>query len=86
MARDFITMTLSRAVHEELFRQLLQHDARAAANAMEMGYEEDDVQELEAIHLQIRDLDSDHARQLLQGILAQVQNIYGGPQRREDFM
>lgn len=84
MSRDFISATLSRAVHEQIFRQLLQNDAQAAADTMEMTYDQDDLRELEAIHQEIDGLDDDSAREKLQGILQQPQNVFGSPQRPEE--
>lgn len=83
MTREFISATLGRAVHEEIFRQLLQHNAAAAADAMEMTYDQDDLRVLQAIHTQLDGLTSDEARELLQGMLQQPQHVFGSPQRLE---
>lgn len=84
MSRDFITAVMSRAMHEEIFRQLLQYDAEAAADAMEMTYEPADLREVQAIHEEIAGLDSDTAREKLEGILQQAQDFYGSPQRPKE--
>ncbi|MHB9133706.1 MAG: hypothetical protein ACYDBB_21800 [Armatimonadota bacterium] len=83
MSRDFVTAVISRAVHEEIFRQLLQNDAEAAADAMEMEYTPDDLRELQALQNFISGLDSDKSREYLQGIAHQPQDVFGSPQRPE---
>ena len=83
MSREFVTQVISRAVHDANFRQLLQHDATAAADAMEMTYTPDDLREVEAIYASIDDLDSEKARAYLQGIAMQPQDVFGSPQRPE---
>ena len=81
MSRHFITQVISRALHDEDFRALLQRDAESAANAMELEYSPEDLRAVEALHSSIDDLDSDAAREYLQGITQQEQDIFGGPQR-----
>jgi len=81
MARDFISAVMGRAVHDEAFRSLWQHDPEAAANAMEMTYGADDLREMQALSEEIAGLDADAAREYLQGISQQAQNFFGSPQR-----
>lgn len=84
MSRDFISNAIGRAMHEEIFRQLWQNDARAAADAMEMTYDPDDLRIMEGIRLEMENLDSQAARDYLMELSQQPQDVYGGPQRFEE--
>lgn len=81
MSRDFIADVIGRAVHEEPFRRLLQHNAETAADAMGIEYDAGDLRILNGIKSTIEDLDADSAREYLQEIAAQPQNIPGNPLR-----
>ncbi len=81
MSRDFISQVIGRAVHDAPFRHLLQHDAEGAADAMGLMYTPDDLRAVEALRTSIDALDADAAREYLQGLAAQPQDVIGSPQR-----
>ncbi len=84
MSRDFRTAVIARAVHDEGFRQLWQRDPEAAADAMEMTYDQDDLRELQALSSMMTGLDADASREFLQGLAQQPQDVFGSPQRTEE--
>lgn len=81
MSREFMTQVIGRAIHEEGFRRLLQHDAQTATDAMGLTYTPDDLRAVQALSTSITALSSDAAREFLQGLAEQPQDIFGSPQR-----
>lgn len=81
MNREFIAAVIGRALHEEIFLQLWQNDATAAADAMERTYDQDDLRDMQAIHDEIAGMSSVEARDYLMETSQQIQNVFGGPQR-----
>lgn len=84
MSRDFIAMVISRAVHNESFRHLLQTNPEAAADAMEWEYEPEDLRRLKGLQENLVGLDSEEAREFLQGIADEPQKVDAAFLREEE--